>query len=140
VFPRNRRRPADEASLMSYTPFSNSSPVSLAKVALAFGAVSLTACASLEAVTAGHVGCPPDEITVSGESETWGASSWTAECHGKLYYCSAAGGGRGAPDVACREATETAASDVHAMESGGCKADTECKGTRVCRSHACTDP
>lgn len=55
----------------------------------------LTACtASKEQYTAGHIGCPQDEITVVSETGGWMANSWVAECRGKTFHCVYMTGGR----------------------------------------------
>ena len=60
----------------------------------------LSACtASKEQYTAGHVGCPQDEITVVSETGGWMANSWIAECRGKTFHCVYMTGGR----VSCTE-------------------------------------
>lgn len=47
---------------------------------------------SRESVTAGQVGCNPDEIQISDENSSmgWGqsAETWTAECNGRTFVCS----------------------------------------------------
>ncbi len=60
----------------------------------------LSACtASKEQYTAGHIGCPSDEITVVSETGGWMANSWIAECRGKRFHCVYMTGGR----VTCTE-------------------------------------
>lgn len=56
-------------------------------------AVILTAChPSRESLTAGHIGCPPNEVsTFSVDSSSgWNqsAETWTAECRGRRFICS----------------------------------------------------
>lgn len=54
-----------------------------------------TACtASKEQYSAGHIGCPQDEITVVSETGGWMANSWVAECRGKTFHCVYMTGGR----------------------------------------------
>ncbi len=52
--------------------------------------LSSGACAStsLESQTAGHIGCVPEDITITDEKVTSGAVTWVAECHEKRYVCS----------------------------------------------------
>ncbi|HET9449250.1 MAG TPA: hypothetical protein VFO83_00115 [Aggregicoccus sp.] len=46
-------------------------------------------------ITAGAVGCPAKEITISGEKSTFGigdqVTPWNAECRGHRFICSATG-------------------------------------------------
>ncbi|HTV20586.1 MAG TPA: hypothetical protein VMG12_18005 [Polyangiaceae bacterium] len=53
----------------------------------------LVACApSRQALTAGEVGCPPSELSISGEASSTGwsqsADTWVAECRGRRFICS----------------------------------------------------
>jgi len=58
-----------------------------------FGLVVLAvACApSRESITAGQIGCPPDEVTIGGEDSSSGflqsSETWTAECRGRVFIC-----------------------------------------------------
>jgi hypothetical protein len=74
------------------------------KVSVIVAAVlSVAGCsANLAEVSSGRIGCAPSEITIADESSGWNASSWTAICNGKEYFCSAASGGWGAVDVDCK--------------------------------------
>jgi uncharacterized protein YceK len=56
-------------------------------VILAILALLLTGCASLAGVSAGHVGCPQEEITISNEQTDWTTKTWTATCGGRSYIC-----------------------------------------------------
>jgi hypothetical protein len=61
---------------------------------LAAGCVTTTVTKSQYAnITAGAVGCPADEIKISGEKNTFGMGDqmtpWTAECRGHRFICSA---------------------------------------------------
>jgi hypothetical protein len=78
--------------------------------------VSALACApSRQSKSAGSIGCPPDEIQISGEdsSSGWGSSSdtWVATCRGRQFICSentvTASNGKGvgiSQGLACTEA------------------------------------
>lgn len=55
---------------------------------------------NLAAISAGHVGCAEDEITISEEHVGMTSTTWTAACRDKVYYCSGAGNTLG-----CKEDT-----------------------------------
>lgn len=116
------------------------------RVAFLAWLVALGGCTTLADVSSGHVGCPPGAITISDERQSWGGSTWTAECNGQRYTCSAHGGGsESTPQVSCTPMGSSAVpggSDAVASEpvAGGCQYDTQCKGDRVCEGGACVDP
>ena len=66
-------------------------------------AANASCAGGLQQITAGRVGCSPDDIVISNDDIGFGSRSWTAQCQGKTYVCS---GGAGA-SPAC---TETVAS------------------------------
>lgn len=89
----------------------------LAAAAALWAALAATsACATdgqLQARSAGFVGCPPAAIEIRGNDFSFGqGSTWTAECDGRVYYCSSVGiqtscapvggGDRGAPAASAR--------------------------------------
>ena len=99
-----------------------------------------TGCATLQDVSSGEIGCPANDIAISDDEQGWGTRKWTAECDGRIFYCSALGGGRGAPHVACKERLErrTRQSPPAAPPApAGCRYDTQCKGDRVCQDGRC---
>jgi hypothetical protein len=59
-------------------------------------------------ITAGAVGCPAKEITISGEKSTFGigdqVTPWTAECRGHRFICSVTG----AKSATCTEELKAA--------------------------------
>jgi hypothetical protein len=58
-------------------------------------------------LSAGAIGCPSEELTISGEKESFGLGEhvppWTAECRGHRFICSAAG-----QTVSCKEELKAA--------------------------------
>ena len=56
-------------------------------------------------ISAGHIGCPKDEIKISDENVGWrSTSSWRASCRGHQFYCSSISGGHeSVPRVSCKE-------------------------------------
>jgi hypothetical protein len=61
----------------------------------------------LKAVSAGHTGCTPDQITISNHQHvgTFGNSeTWNATCNGKVYLCSGVPTGKSAEDYSCAPA------------------------------------
>jgi hypothetical protein len=64
----------------------------------AFVSLGVAGCVTLEQVSAGHVGCRPEEIKVSNDELHFASRIWNATCHDRVYLCSAAG-----HDVACTE-------------------------------------
>lgn len=111
--------------------------------------LSLVGCASLKRVSSGRVGCPESEIKITEDRHGWGTRTWTAECRGKRFFCSAHAAGE-SEQVSCQEeasdpekvavADPPAAPPAPAVDSGGCKYDTQCKGDRICVEGACVDP
>ncbi|HVR20040.1 MAG TPA: hypothetical protein VMS65_10095 [Polyangiaceae bacterium] len=76
-----------------------------------FLVLGVVACApSRESMTAGQIGCPPNEITIGNEDSSigfgQGSETWTAECQGRIFVCTklTTGGENAADsDVSCRE-------------------------------------
>ena len=110
----------------------------LKSVFLLAAGVALGGCVSLAAVSAGHVGCPEDDIAISDDNPGFGTHTWTAQCHGRTFFCSAAG----RSDISCKEQEAAAAAAPSAVPavSSGCQYDTQCKGDRICRNGMCVDP
>jgi hypothetical protein len=63
----------------------------------------LSSCASVQDLSSGGVGCPSQEIQVSDHHSNFftGVDTWTAQCNGKIFYCSSTRGGYGS--VSCTE-------------------------------------
>lgn len=99
-------------------------------------------CTTLADVSSGQVGCPPEEITITDERQSWGAKTWTAQCRGQTYQCSGHGGGEAStPQVSCTPMGGTQVpGGSNAAPPSGCQYDTQCKGERICRDGACVDP
>lgn len=118
---------------------------SVSRLAWCLGAaISLGAgCATLGGLSAGHVGCPENEIVIKDDNYNLSTRTWTAECRGRKYYCSERGGGKYAnTEVACAESqpSPTAASPASpAAAASGCEYDTQCKGNRICQNRQCVD-
>lgn len=106
------------------------------------GLMQLASCSGLEQLSSGHVGCAPDEITVSQHNTSLVGRTWTAQCRGQEYFCSTNGGGDGANAVvACTVAAGPpgGAGAVPAPPQAiGCSYDTQCKGERICEEGVCT--
>jgi hypothetical protein len=103
-------------------------------------AVAMTGCATLQHVSSGQTGCSPEEIAISNDQGGWGTRTWTAECRGQVYQCSAHGGGsHSTAQVSCTP-KPNAATAREAPAEAGCSYDTQCKGDRVCVKGACVDP
>ena len=65
-------------------------------MAVAFCGLLSTGCVASETYqrySSGSVGCPPREIAISDDGETFTESSWTAKCRGKTFYCAVPMGG-----------------------------------------------
>ena len=70
------------------------------RLTLALVSLLVISCtASKEQYSAGHIGCPSEEITVVSETGGWMANSWIAQCRGKTFHCVYMTGGR----VSCAE-------------------------------------
>ncbi|EYF06124.1 hypothetical protein [Chondromyces apiculatus] len=61
----------------------------------------------LRSVSSGRIGCAPEDIVIR-DSQGFTASTWVAECQGRVYFCSS-GQYQG---TACREGTALAAGEV----------------------------
>ncbi len=74
------------------------------RFASALALLPLTACGTLADVTAPQLtGCKPSDIHILGPSSLL-STTWTAECHDRLYDCFTYGGGQRVPlPVACKE-------------------------------------
>lgn len=69
----------------------------------------MVGCLSAARRSSGAVGCRSDEITVTDESVgLLGDHTWTATCHGRTYYCSMNSGEKGAAQVSCTPASDSA--------------------------------
>jgi hypothetical protein len=63
----------------------------LALAAIAAAALLTAGCAStasIQSASSGEIGSKPSEIEISDYRLNMSASSWTAKCHDKIYYCS----------------------------------------------------
>ena len=49
----------------------------------------LVGCTNAHKMTAGLIGCPPNEIEITDHDIGLSQGSWTAKCKGKTFYCSA---------------------------------------------------
>jgi hypothetical protein len=61
----------------------------------------------LKAVSAGHTGCTPDQITISNHQHvgTYGTNeTWNATCNGKVYLCSGVPTGKSDEEYSCAPA------------------------------------
>ena len=55
-------------------------------ILLLFGCAASTS--SLQSASSSEIGCSPNEIIISDYKLNMYTSSWTAQCNGKIYYCS----------------------------------------------------
>jgi hypothetical protein len=81
-----------------------SSPLQLGALGLSLAASFslLNGCApSLQARSAGLIGCKAADVEVSDERSEWGSREWTASCHGRRYTCSTFAAGEDAVQTAC---------------------------------------
>jgi hypothetical protein len=122
------------------------------------GAGGALSCSSLQSVSSGHIGCAEKDIVITNDDRAWAARTWTAECHGKRFFCSAIQTGKDQMQVNCREETPKAGPpgvasapsapiapsgpppEPKATAPGGCQFDTQCKGERICVSGQCVEP
>jgi hypothetical protein len=110
--------------------------------ALIVAAGGTVACGTLQSASSGQIGCAEEDIKITNDSVGWSTRTWTAECHGKRFFCSAVQTGKEQSQVNCKEDTTTASAPpapVAAAENG-CKYDTQCKGDRVCVKGECVAP
>ena len=100
---------------------------------------------------------PEHDIVISDDSSGWGSRTWTAECRGKKFFCTAVATGNNTEQVNCKEAVgdekgaapaaptasaaaPAASSQGAAAPAHGCQFDTQCKGDRVCVKGEGVDP
>jgi hypothetical protein len=73
-------------------------------------AVLVSGCATkgyLRSVSAGHVGCLPDEIVISDEeTDLLAGTTWIATCKGRRFVCSSYRTGEKSGEVQCVEALQ----------------------------------
>ncbi len=87
----------------------NSLSIPLSRLALLGVCLLLTGgCLSPRSMSTGHIGCPPNEIQISDERETFFPPSWTwtASCRGKRYFCSRQPTGQHSAQTSCAPAAE----------------------------------
>ena len=92
---------------------------SVSRLAWCLGAaISLgSGCATLGGLSAGHVGCPENEIVIKDDNYNLTTRTWTAECRGRKYYCSERGGGKYAnTEVACTESQPSPAAAARSSD------------------------
>lgn len=70
-------------------------PLPLGTIARVVLAATLSGCASLADVSAGYVGCSPDQITITDQRRGFGTRNWVAVCRGRHYQCSQLAAGQG---------------------------------------------
>lgn len=90
--------------------------------------LAIGGCAYRKAASSGETGCSPSEIQISDRSI---AGTWTATCHGDVYYCSIVGGAHCTPagndlssppfSANAAENSEPTASLEDSQEEGGAK-------------------
>ena len=109
-------------------------------------AVVAMGCGGLRAASSGQIGCAEKDIVITDDKVGWSSRTWTAQCHGKRFFCSSVSTGKAQSQVDCKEETApskppaTAAAASSARPSGGCEYDTQCKGDRICRDGQCVEP
>lgn len=84
-------------------------PRSLLRVAVSVATLlGATACAlsdnDLKAASAGHIGCAPEQMTISNRRASAGALLWDASCNGKTYLCSLVSTGKSSGEYSCAPA------------------------------------
>ena len=110
------------------------------QILVLFTLVATTAACGLEGITSGQIGCPASEITITDDRAGFNEREWTAQCHERTYYCSAAGGGRSS-SISCKESSDASGSEAStSAKAAGCTYDTQCKGDRVCKAGQCVEP
>jgi len=55
----------------------------------------------LKAVSTGHTGCTPDQLTISNHQYNMYGETWNATCNGKVYLCSGVASGKSSEDFSC---------------------------------------
>lgn len=120
------------------------------RLLLLVASLSVSGCVTLEAMSSGEVGCPPEQITVTDQQSSLGGRTWTAQCEGRTYYCSLHGGegsqtsctpeGGSAPGGSGSVPPEPGGAATTAPAEAGCTYDQQCKGDRICEEGVCVDP
>ena len=72
---------------------------------LLLATLSLGGCAAqMQQLSAGQIGCPPDEVQISNDQTHFSSRTWEATCRGKSFMCTAVSGGQYAgPHTTCSE-------------------------------------
>lgn len=82
--------------------------------------VSSMGCGSnLASVSAGHVGCSPNEISIADERSGWSTVTWTATCRGRRFQCTSAANGPRTTQINCAAADGAAVGAVVREERTG---------------------
>jgi hypothetical protein len=55
----------------------------------------------LKVVSAGHIGCPPEQLAISNRRATGTTLLWDATCNGKAYLCSQVINGKSSAEYSC---------------------------------------
>lgn len=102
----------------------------------------VVACTTLADLSSGQVGCPPADVQITDERIALSSRTWTAECEGRRFNCTAHGGGEGTTDqVSCAPSSAAAVpGGSDAAPIAGCQNDMQCKGDRVCQQGTCVEP
>lgn len=65
---------------------------------MVLGVALLAGCAAHDAwrekLTSGEIGCPPSEINIADSDRNLTTITWTAQCRGETFYCTASNAGR----------------------------------------------
>ncbi len=95
---------------------------------LAIAALGNPGCVPFAEVTSGHIGCAPHDIKISDEDVTGSTRTWTAECNGRHYFCSATG-----HDISCTENGDAVAATA-STPAAAARADSDRDDTAVCEA------
>jgi hypothetical protein len=70
-------------------------------------AIGVVGCGpNLKAASSGQIGCPEDDIEIHDDDSGWGAHTWTATCHGRVFYCSYHVTGKHSGQYSCTQAMD----------------------------------
>lgn len=87
---------------------------------LSIAAFGVSGCGpSLQAKSAGLIGCKAADVQISDEDGGWGSQEWTATCHGRRYACSSFAAGEDAVQSACSPMSGGYAAGSSAPSSAG---------------------
>lgn len=74
------------------------------RVGIVLVMLGVAGCMNLRAASSGEIGCAEADIEIRDENTGYGSKTWTAECNGRIYYCSYQATGEESGQYSCTAA------------------------------------